>query len=100
MYSDRPSLIETDRWSWSRLRAKVMRRDRGQCQIGGPACVIWASEVDHITPRIAGGTDAMDNLRAVCKPCHKRRIVDALRGANEAPARPPSIFNQPRRLFR
>jgi 5-methylcytosine-specific restriction protein A len=29
-------------------------------------------EVDHILPRIEGGTDDLDNLRLVCVPCHKR----------------------------
>jgi 5-methylcytosine-specific restriction protein A len=60
-----------------------LRRDGIRCRIGGPSCLLSASEVDHIIPRIAGGTDAIGNLRSVCKPCHKRRLVDALRGESE-----------------
>jgi 5-methylcytosine-specific restriction endonuclease McrA len=84
VYSVRPSLIETNRWAWSRLRETVMRRDGNRCRIGGPSCLVWASEVDHIIPRIAGGTDALSNLRSVCKPCHKRRLVDAICGTSES----------------
>lgn len=89
------SLIETNRWAWSRRRKDVMRRDGYRCRIGGPSCLIFAEEVDHIIPRIAGGSDHMDNLRAVCKPCHKSRIVDALRGVPESAPRPAgrSIFH-------
>jgi 5-methylcytosine-specific restriction endonuclease McrA len=92
------SLIETNRWHWSALRKRVMRRDGRRCQIGGPTCLYMASEVDHIVPRIAGGTDAMSNLRSVCKPCHKRRLVDAIAGVPEAPSRPSgrTIFNSVR----
>lgn len=84
VYSGHPSLIETNRWAWSRLRETVMRRDGHRCRIGGPSCLGFALEVDHIIPRIAGGTDAPSNLRAVCKPCHKRRLVDAISGASGA----------------
>jgi 5-methylcytosine-specific restriction endonuclease McrA len=69
-----------------------MRRDGNRCQIGGPSCLRWASEVDHVVPRIAGGTDSLDNLRSVCKPCHKRRLVDAIRGESEA-VRPQSRYS-------
>lgn len=27
-------------------------------------------EVDHIIPKVQGGTDEWDNLQALCKPCH------------------------------
>ena len=34
---------------------------------------VAASEVDHITPRRAGGLDEEENLQALCKPCHSRK---------------------------
>lgn len=34
-----------------------------------------ATEVDHILPRRAGGSDDHDNLRSLCKSCHSRRTA-------------------------
>lgn len=49
----------------------VLTRDDHLCQ----AClsrdrVTPANQVDHIVPRAKGGTDDMDNLQSLCKPCH------------------------------
>ena len=72
-----PSLVATNRWRWSSVRKLVLARDRGRCQLGIPGvCILAATEVDHITPRSLGGGDAMDNLRAVCHPCHLGRGMD------------------------
>lgn len=70
------SLIETNRWQWGKLRSVVLARDSRRCQIRLPGCTIDATEVDHIVPRIAGGTDSLDNLRSVCRHCHKRRDME------------------------
>lgn len=61
---------------WQKLRASVMRRDAYLCQ----ACkaqgrLTVATEVDHITPKAHGGTDAMSNLRAICTPCHRTKTA-------------------------
>ena len=31
-----------------------------------------ATEVDHVIPRSAGGSDDVQNLQSLCKPCHSR----------------------------
>jgi 5-methylcytosine-specific restriction protein A len=54
-------------WRWQRLREQVLARDGGRCQLCGQP----AQQVDHIVPRADGGSDALDNLRAVCGRCHR-----------------------------
>src|SRR3990172_10128838 len=41
---------------------------------------LW--QADHIQPRVLGGTNAMENLRTLCIPCHKD--VTAKLAANRA----------------
>lgn len=40
-----------------------------------PGQVVAASEVDHITPKTQGGTDAWINLQALCKHCHSKKTL-------------------------
>jgi 5-methylcytosine-specific restriction protein A len=60
---------------WRRLRRFILARDLWLCQIEGPTCTRDATCVDHIIPKIRGGTDHPSNLRAACVPCN------ALKGA-------------------
>lgn len=88
--------LETD---WNFIRSHVLQRDGGVCarcgcdvnklkqrlfQAAGrfQATKILRRmgfnsgmelfQVDHIQPRILGGTNSLDNLRTLCVPCHKR----------------------------
>ncbi len=54
---------------WAQLRAAALRRDGGRCQL----CGAPASEVDHVVPHAAGGSDNLGNLRSLCQPCHRHR---------------------------
>jgi 5-methylcytosine-specific restriction enzyme A len=56
---------------WRTLRAQILKRDRYRCVTCGKP----ATQVDHTTPRAHGGTDAPDNLRSLCTPCHHRKTV-------------------------
>jgi len=56
---------------WQRIRRIILRRDP-ICKICGRAP---STEVDHIIPREAGGTDDPDNLQGACKPCHSRKTA-------------------------
>ena len=73
--------------AWDRLRRSVLKRDKWVCQCA--ACkqagrVRSASEVDHIVPKAKGGTDALSNLQAINKDCHKTKtLLD--RGAKPGP---------------
>jgi 5-methylcytosine-specific restriction endonuclease McrA len=57
--------------AYRRLRLLVLDRDHGLCQIRGPNCTRYATEVDHIIPRHDGGP-VFDpaNLRAACRQCN------------------------------
>ncbi|HSS11155.1 MAG TPA: HNH endonuclease signature motif containing protein [Acidimicrobiales bacterium] len=60
--------------AWRELRVYVLDRDGGLCQIRGPGCTKWATEVDHITSRADGGAIWDDaNLRAACRHCNLAR---------------------------
>lgn len=55
---------------WRKLRAKVLERDHGICQIRGPLCTVVAEHVDHVVSKTRGGRDTMENLVASCGPCN------------------------------
>jgi 5-methylcytosine-specific restriction protein A len=43
-----------------------------------PLCVKCgriATDVDHIIPRVRGGTDDEDNLQSLCHACHSRKTA-------------------------
>lgn len=53
---------------WNNLRKKVFQRDGYKCVKCGFSKNLT---VDHITPRHAGGTDELNNLRTLCALCHE-----------------------------
>jgi 5-methylcytosine-specific restriction protein A len=60
--------------AWVKLRNRIMQRDCGLCQPCLKAGrVTPARQVDHIISKAAGGTDAEDNLQAICITCHKSK---------------------------
>ena len=67
-------------WDTHERRLQTYERDKGRCRlIASPRCRGFANwndgETDHILPRGKGGSDDLDNLRWVCKPCHRFRHV-------------------------
>jgi 5-methylcytosine-specific restriction endonuclease McrA len=67
--SDEAAILNTAHYR--RLRRAILDRDLGLCQIKGPKCTRFATEVDHIVARVDGGA-VFDpaNLRAACRKCN------------------------------
>lgn len=61
---------------WRRVRLQVLERDRHRCRYCGDS----ATTVDHVVPRIRGGSDDPANLAAACESCNYSK------GARPAPA--------------
>lgn len=55
---------------WRAVRAVVLARDSRTCRACGEACSGGESDVHHLIPRAAGGTDDPANLITLCDGCH------------------------------
>lgn len=56
---------------WDKTRAYILARDMHLCQpCKAKGRTTAANAVDHIKAKANGGTDAEDNLQAICGPCH------------------------------
>lgn len=65
-----------NRSKWNRVRAVVLERDGGTCQIRSNCDGAPATEVDHVTPwRDGGAWFELENLRAACKACNISRAA-------------------------
>ena len=61
---------------WMVIRAKVMARCNHLCEhCAKQGRTTPARQVDHIKPLSQGGTDALDNLAALCIPCHEAKTA-------------------------
>jgi len=94
-------------YKWKQQRLLVLRRDCYICAYCGEA----ANEVDHIQPRVLGGTDDLDNLVACCRRCNSskgKRSEALFLGRQSTPpvfsglplpetvmTKPPSPFEKP-----
>jgi len=61
---------------WQKTRKAALARDSHLCQACLRAGMVTpATDVDHITPKYLGGTDALDNLQCLCRECHKTKTA-------------------------
>lgn len=77
-------------WEWEKLRKVVLARDCGLCQPCKEADRITLGNiVDHIIAKAEGGTDELDNLQVICKPCHVQKTArEAARGGGRVSVEP------------
>lgn len=64
-------------------RKLALKRADGRCEeiTGGRPCGSRDRvQVDHVIPVSQGGTHHLDNLRALCKPCHDRKTAQEGKG--------------------
>ncbi len=54
---------------WRRIRERILQRDGYTCQ----ACGADGNSIDHIVPRIAGGSDEEWNLQTLCGSCNSAK---------------------------
>jgi 5-methylcytosine-specific restriction protein A len=60
--------------TWFFVRQDVLRRDKWKCSICGKRFRKSLLDVDHIIPvRMGGQLFDKDNLRTLCKECHKAK---------------------------
>lgn len=63
--------------AWSKLRLVVIERDRGLCQLClARGRIAAGNQVDHKLSKAKGGTDDLDNLWLLCRPCHDRKTIE------------------------
>lgn len=67
---------------WDRIRQEALKRDRYLCQaclkqgMLTPLCIRKGDHaVDHIKPKVQGGTDDMGNLQSLCIDCHTAKTA-------------------------
>lgn len=73
-----PSLQSKENWglgrggrAWRKIKDQVHVRDNYTCQHCG--IVTLELECDHIVNKAQGGTDDLNNLQSLCKPCHAKK---------------------------
>jgi len=64
----------TEDHTWAPVRAFVLKRDRYRCSICNQRLRKSRLDVDHIVPiRMGGNPYDKENLRTLCKDCHKAK---------------------------
>jgi hypothetical protein len=73
-----PAEVGPDGREYARINSPTFRRwiyarDNGLCGICGKPVAFGAMHIDHVIPRIDGGTDHVSNFRISHGPCNIRR---------------------------
>jgi 5-methylcytosine-specific restriction endonuclease McrA len=54
------------------MKRQVWQQSGSQCENCGSK---YALEIDHRRPRALGGTNALENLRLLCRSCNQRAAI-------------------------
>lgn len=78
IYNQRGNAAHYDR-RWRKISKLHLSKNPlcAECQRAGR--LTPATETHHIIPVSAGGSDAEENLMALCKPCHSRISMEEIR---------------------
>lgn len=55
-------------------RPAVYAKCGGRCGYCGLAMDITSMQIDHVHPKVMGGTDEMGNLLPACRPCNNYKL--------------------------
>jgi 5-methylcytosine-specific restriction endonuclease McrA len=75
----RPSAVFYASPQWLALRRAALLRDGYRCAVCGRIVDGREAHVDHIQPRLHGGTDTLDNLQTLCRAHHGEKTRDEQR---------------------
>jgi len=62
-------------YHWQQLRAYVLAREPLCRDCWKRGRVVPATDVDHIIPRVKGGSDDDSNLQPLCHSCHSAKTM-------------------------
>lgn len=57
------------------LKQQLMKRQGNRCTYCGYRRPHWRFEIDHMTPVVLGGSNDLDNLQVICRPCNMRKGI-------------------------
>lgn len=60
---------------YAKNRQHRFERAHGKCESCGQVLLPAEWECDHLVPIRRGGTNAIENLRVLCKPCHRSKTA-------------------------
>ena len=75
--SDERRVRPTKRFaSWPKgTKRTLLRRQSYVCTYCGHRRISRSFEIDHMTPIIRGGSNDVDNLQVICRPCNQRKGI-------------------------
>ena len=90
-----PRYPSTPRPLSTKVRFAVLVRDQFRCQYCGRGPGFAELRVDHLVPRVDGGSDDMENLVTACHDCNAGKSDSALVFEERLPGWLPPALREP-----